>query len=97
MGKARAHAARAHSLLLATLLACAVSSPCIAAAESERFELRGKLEPVAVSADQRFRVQAKAQRSPTKSSADGRFTLHEVHLPEGGCELADALFANGFE
>jgi hypothetical protein len=85
-------------------MACALFSSTTLAAASDgstdtgRFKVAGALTELATSNDGRFAVQAELRHTPEANTADQRFTLKTVNLPEGGCDpLGEDLFSNGFE
>lgn len=86
-------------MALAGTLLCGLAWPVLASSSADdRYRLTGELTPVAVSADQRYSLQTNAKRVQTETSADGRFTLHQLNVPEGGCaSLPDLLLADHFE
>ena len=62
-----------------------------------RFAVRGEVRALGVSDDRRFALSAELRQTPTTESADGRYALKTVNVPEAGCDPAAELFANGFE
>lgn len=89
-------------LIRAALRSClALALPLAASAEApvaSRFRVEAELRPSTVSICGRFAVDARAHYAAEAASADGRFALKAVHVPEGGCDpLPDPLFSNGFE
>jgi hypothetical protein len=86
----------ARSLAVAAL--CALAPTAFASDAPARYAVEAEMRPLAVSACGRFAVEANARYTPEEKSADGRFALKAVHVPEGGCEaFPDPLFSNGFE
>jgi hypothetical protein len=87
----------------ATVLALAVCAglflPLLAAAadSGQRFAVRGEVRALGYSDDHRFALSAELRQTPTTESADGRYALKTVNVPEAGCDPAVELFANGFE
>jgi hypothetical protein len=77
---------------------CALAPTAFASDASSRYAVEAELRPLAVSACGRFAIEATARYTPQAKSADGRFVLKAVNVPEGGCEaFPDPLFSNGFE
>jgi hypothetical protein len=76
----------------------ALAPTAFASDASSRYAVEAELRPLAVSACGRFAIEAEARYTPEAKSADGRFVLKAVNVPEGGCEaFPDPLFSNGFE
>ncbi len=86
---------------IAIALAILPGAPAFAADAPEppaRFRIDATLRPLAVSACGRFALDARARHAPEAKSADGRFALKAVHVPNVGCDPnPDPLFSNGFE
>lgn len=77
---------------------CTLAPTAFASDAPSRFAVEAELRPLAVSACGRFEIEAIARYTPEEKSADGRFALKAVNVPEGGCEaFPDPLFSNGFE
>ena len=68
-----------------------------AADTGQRFAVRGEVRALGVSDDRRFALSAELRQTPTTQSADGRYALKAVNVPEDSCDPAAELFANGFE
>ncbi len=65
---------------------------------SERFEIKGKLNPQAVSVVGRFMLDLTLRYAPEVKSSDSRFVLTAINVQSGGCNsLPDPIFSNGFE
>jgi hypothetical protein len=99
--RGRRAASRWPAAIAALLLGAAIASPALATeqpAPPARFAVQAELRPMAVSSCGRFAIEATARYTPQAKSADGRFVLKAVNVPEGGCEaFPDPLFSNGFE
>ncbi|MBK9653990.1 MAG: hypothetical protein IPO66_00425 [Rhodanobacteraceae bacterium] len=63
----------------------------------QRFAVRGEVHALGLSDDRRFALSAELRQTPNTESADGRYALKAVNVPEAGCDPAAELFANGFE
>jgi len=64
---------------------------------ARRFELRADIPAQSTSEDDRFVIVAELRVLPENTSADGRFAMKSVMVPEVGCDAFLDLFANGFE
>lgn len=85
-------------LPLAACVALALPAGKGAAADTgQRFAVRGEVHALGVSDDRRFALSAELRQTPTTQSADGRYALKAVNVPEASCDPAAELFANGFE
>lgn len=85
---------------LLSLVACiwlALPPTATAADTGQRFDVRGEVRALGVSDDRRFALSAELRQTPTTQSADGRYALKAVNVPEASCDPAAELFANGFE
>lgn len=91
--------ARVASRCLIGLLAISLAATTAAIAEdgSTRFQLRGEIRIQARSDEGRFALGADLKVIPERVSADGRFVIKAVNVPEAGCDPLLDLFANGFE
>ena len=82
---------------LAACIWLALPPTAPAADTGQRFAVRGEVRALGVSDDRRFALSAELRQTPTTESADGRYALKTVNVPEAGCDPAAELFANGFE
>lgn len=98
-GLARATVRQARMAWLALFLAAMAGSVLATPGESPaRFSLDGALRALKVSTCGRYSLDAMVQHTPEAKSADGRYALKAVHVPEGGCDpFPDPLFSDGFE
>lgn len=84
--------------LAAIVFAAVALLPAAAqAGDAGRFAVRGQVQLVGHSEDHRFALRAELRQTPSTASADGRYALKAVNVPEAGCDLSVDLFANGFE
>jgi hypothetical protein len=90
---------RAALLHLAGMLAVSLAAtpPALAEDGSSRFQARGEIRTQSRSDDGRFALGAELKVVPEQASADGRFVLKAINVPEAGCDPLLELFANGFE
>jgi len=89
---------RAFLLPLAVGALLALLPPTGTAADTgQRFAVRGEVRALGLSDDRRFALSAELRQTPTTGSADGRYALKAVNVPEASCDPAAELFANGFE
>jgi hypothetical protein len=79
------------------VVSLAAITPADAEDGSTRFQVRGEIQPQALSDDGRFALGAELKVVPEQASADGRFVMKAINTPEAGCDPLLDLFANGFE
>lgn len=87
-------------VLLAGLIALSAAAAPPAAAGTQgdgRFAVRGEIHAVGHSEDRRYGFSADLRQTPSTVSADGRYVLKAVNVPEAACDPSVDLFANGFE
>lgn len=83
---------------LLALSATAAALPAIGGTASEdRFTVRGEIHAVGHSDNRRYALSAELRQTPGTASAEGRFVLKAVNVPEAACDPSVDLFANGFE
>jgi hypothetical protein len=87
-------------VLLAGLVALSAAAAPPAAAGTQgdgRFAVRGEIHAVGHSEDRRYGLRAELRQTPSSASADGRYVLKGVNVPDVACDPTLDLFANGFE
>lgn len=87
---------RAHALRIGALLVCSLAT-ADAMAAAPRFTLSAEIRPLSASDDGRFNIAAEVRATPQSTSADGRYTMKSVKVPQAACDPLLELFANGFE